>query len=191
MILNDKQIIEYCSTSDLITPFSYQTKTNGQNPVISYGVSSYGYDVRLSSIEFLLLENSGVANPKNPATVKTRSLDLMSDSQGSFWVIPSHSCCLGVTLERIKMPSDCMAFCLGKSTYARYGLIVNATPIEAGWQGHITLEISNTSDSFCRVYAEEGIAQLVFFQGEVCQTTYQQKAGKYQCQTENVTLGKV
>ena len=98
---------------------------------------------------------------------------------------------LGVALEKMKVPENITVICIGKSTYARLGIIVNTTPAEAGWEGHLTLEFSNSSGADCRIYAEEGICQLLFFEGDPCSTTYEDRKGKYQNQPEKVTLAKI
>ena len=162
-------------------------------PVISYGCSSYGYDLRLSPKEFLIFRHvpGTVMNPKrfNPANLEPTPLH--RDEDGEFFILPAHSYGLGVALERLAIPADVTVLFIGKSTYARLGLIANLTPGEAGWQGHLTLEFSNASGADCRIYANEGVVQAVFFQGEPCATTYQDRAGKYQHQPEQVIMARV
>jgi len=162
-------------------------------PVISYGVSSYGYDIRLSPKQFLVFRHipGTVVNPKNFNPNNLESMPLQEDEFGHFFVIPAHSYGLGVALEKITMPDNVTAICVGKSTYARVGLIANITPVEAGWSGYLTLEFSNSSSADCRIYANEGVAQLLFFEGEPCNTTYADRQGKYNNQQERVTLAKV
>ena len=166
---------------------------NKTNAVLSYGCSSYGYDLRLSQNEFLIFRHvpGTVMNPKkfNPKNLETTPLQ--KDEDGEFFILPAHSYGLGVALEKMKVPPNITVICLGKSTYARLGIIVNTTPAEAGWEGHLTLEFSNSSGADCRIYANEGICQLLFFEGDPCSTTYSDRKGKYQNQPEKVTLAKI
>jgi dCTP deaminase len=163
------------------------------SPVLSYGCSSYGYDLRLSSKEFLIFRHvpGTIMNPKrfNPANLEP--VELHHDQDGDYFILPAHSYGLGVALERLRVPSNITVICIGKSTYARLGIIVNTTPAEAGWEGHLTLEFSNSSGADCRIYANEGICQLLFFEGDPCDTTYQDRSGKYQDQPERVTLARI
>ena len=163
------------------------------SPVLSYGTSSYGYDIRLSAQEFLTFRHvpGTVMNPKrfNPANLEPAPLH--QDEDGRYFILPAHTYGLGVALEKIRVPPNITVICLGKSTYARLGIIANMTPAEAGWEGHLTLEFSNSSGADCRIYAEEGICQLLFFEGDPCETTYQDRAGKYQGQPERVVIARV
>jgi dCTP deaminase len=163
-------------------------------PVLSYGCSSYGYDIRLSPKQFAVFKHvpGTIMDPKafNPRNLE--DVELHHDgARGSYFILPAHSYGLGVALEHLAMPTNVTAICLGKSTYARMGVIANMTPAEAGWRGHLTLEFSNSSGADCRLYANEGICQLLFFEGEQCGVSYASRAGKYQCQTEQVTLARV
>ena len=164
-------------------------------PVLSFGTGSYGYDLRLSAKDFQIFRHvpGTVMNPKrfNPANLQ--SVPLQRDYDGRFFILPAHSYGLGVALEKLHVPANITVICLGKSTYARLGIIVNTTPAEASWEGHLTLEFSNSSGADCRVYADEGICQLLFFEGEDCETTYQdrQDGGKYQNQGEVVTPARI
>ena len=162
-------------------------------PALSYGTGSYGYDLRLSPKEFLIFRHvpGTVMNPKrfNPANLEPAPLQ--HDQDGSYFILPAHSYGLGVALERLRVPPTITVVCLGKSTYARLGIICNTTPAEASWEGHLTLEFSNSSGADCRIYAGEGICQLLFFEGEPCDITYQDRAGKYQHQPERVTVARV
>ena len=164
-------------------------------PVLSYGTSSYGYDLRLSAKEFLIFRHvpGTVMNPKrfNPANLQSVALE--RDGDGCFFILPAHSYGLGVALEKLHVPANITVICLGKSTYARLGIIVNTTPAESSWEGHLTLEFSNSSGADCRIYAEEGICQLLFFEGEDCETTYSDRdgGGKYQNQKEEVTPARI
>ncbi len=166
---------------------------NQQKPVLSYGCSSYGYDLRLSSQEFLIFRHipGTVMNPKNFNPNNLEQTVLHHDDDGDFFILPAHSYGLGVALEKMKVPENITVICIGKSTYARLGIIVNTTPAEAGWEGHLTLEFSNSSGADCRIYANEGICQLLFFEGDPCSTTYKDRKGKYQNQPEKVTLAKI
>lgn len=193
MILNDTWIRQQAAAG-MIQPFSPNLIRNkGSHGVLSYGCSSYGYDIRLSPADFRVFQHvpGQIADPKafNPAHL--RSVELQSDSRGSFFVLPAHSYGLGVAVEHLNVPSDVTVICIGKSTYARMGVIANLTPAEAGWHGHLTLEFSNSSGADCRLYANEGICQLLFLQGEPCETTYHDRSGKYQGQAEKVTFATV
>lgn len=167
----------------MIMPF--EEKQVREN-VISYGLSSYGYDVRIAD-EFKIFTNvfSAVVDPKH--------FDPKSfvDYTGEVCIIPPNSFALGRTVEYFRIPRKVMTICVGKSTYARCGIITNVTPLEPGWEGHVTLEISNTTPLPARIYANEGIAQILFFESdEECLVSYADKKGKYQAQ-HGVTLPKV
>ena len=197
MLKNDLWINQKASEG-MIQPFQsnlvrHLEPDNKQKPVLSYGCSSYGYDLRLSSKEFLIFRHipGTVMNPKkfNPNNLEKTALH--HDNDGDFFILPAHSYGLGVALEKMKVPENITVICIGKSTYARLGIIVNTTPAEAGWEGHLTLEFSNSSGADCRIYANEGICQLLFFEGDPCATTYEDRKGKYQNQPEKVTLAKI
>lgn len=182
-ILADHQIRNLAQEQGMIEPFVESQKRDG---VISYGLSSYGYDARCSS-EFKIFTNidNALVDPKNfqEASFVTRDTDIC--------VIPPNSFVLTHTVEYFRIPKDVLVICLGKSTYARCGLIVNVTPLEPGWEGHVTLEISNTTPLPARVYANEGVAQFLFFKGsESCETSYADRSGKYMRQ-RGVTLPKL
>lgn len=167
----------------MIEPFVEKQVREG---VISYGVSSYGYDVRVAD-EFKIFTNvhSAIVDPKNFAP------ESFVDYQGDVCVIPPNSFVLARSVEYLRIPRSALVICLGKSSYARCGLIVNVTPLEPEWQGHITLEISNTTPLPARVYANEGIAQILFYEADdTCDISYADKKGKYQGQT-GVTLPKL
>ena len=188
MLKNDRWIR---NTPGLITPIQPELERyNGVYPVLSYGCSSYGYDLRLSYNEFKIFRHvpGKVMDPKNFNPANLENVPLESSPEGRYFVLPAHSYGLGVAHERLSMPSNVTAICVGKSTYARMGIIVNVTPAEAGWEGHLTLEFSNSSGADCRIYASEGVCQLLFLEGEPCDTTYQDRKGKYQGQSERVTL---
>jgi dCTP deaminase len=164
-------------------------------PLISYGTSSYGYDLRLSQKDFQIFRHipGTIMDPKsfNPANLAPATLFTDANGQGSYFVLPAHSYGLGVALEHLRVPRNVTVVAVGKSTYARMGIIVNTTPAEAGWEGHLTLELSNSSGADCKIYAGEGICQLLFFEGSVCDTSYADRSGKYQSQTEQVTHARV
>ncbi len=167
----------------MIEPFVDSQVRNG---VISYGVSSYGYDIRVAD-EFKIFTNvySAVVDPKS---FDPRS---MVDFKGDVCVIPPNSFALARTVEYFRIPRGVLTVCLGKSTYARCGIIVNVTPFEPEWEGYVTLEISNTTPLPAKIYANEGIAQVLFFEGdEVCETSYADKKGKYQ-QQQDIVLPKL
>jgi dCTP deaminase len=161
--------------------------------IISYGASSYGYDLRLSPKEFRIFRHipGTVVDPKNINPENIEPAKLYSDRQGDFFILPANSYGLGVGLEALKVPRDVTVICLGKSTYARVGIIANVTPAEAAWQGHLTLEFSNSSHADCRIYANEGIIQLIFLRGLPCSTSYSDRQGKYQDQAHQVVLARV
>ena len=197
MLKNDRWIAT-SAAAGMIVPFRRELvrylDPEGQiGPVLSSGCSSYGYDIRLSAQEFLTFRHvpGTVMNPKrfNPANLEPAPMH--SDEDGDYFILPAHSYGLGVALEKMRVPTNITVICLGKSTYARLGIIVNTTPAEAGWEGHLTLEFSNSSGADCRIYASEGICQLLFFEGDPCATTYNDRQGKYQHQPERVTLAKV
>jgi dCTP deaminase len=168
---------------EMISPFVELQVRNG---VVSYGVSSYGYDIRVAD-EFKIFTNvhSAIVDPKN---FDPKS---MVDFKGDICVIPPNSFALARTIEYFKIPRSVLTICLGKSTYARCGIIVNVTPFEPEWEGFVTLEISNTTPLPARIYANEGIAQVLFFQAdEECNISYADKKGKYQNQ-QSIILPKL
>jgi dCTP deaminase len=162
-----------------------------QRPVISYGTSSYGYDLTLSPKDFRIFQHVPglIVDPKNFDDRCLVQAKLNHDEQGSYFILPGHTYALGVAGPRLKLPPNVTAIFIGKSTYARCGIIVNLTPGEAGWEGHLTLEISNSSGSDCRIYVNEGICQALFFEGVPCDLPYGN--GTYQGQASGVTLARV
>ncbi|MBW4463275.1 MAG: dCTP deaminase [Nodosilinea sp. WJT8-NPBG4] len=199
MIKNDAWI-DKMAKDGMIQPFQpslvrqlENTDNSPGQPVISYGLSSYGYDIRLSPAEFRIFRHvpGTVVDPKNFSPANLEPTALKTDESGSYFILPAHSYGLGVALEKISVPNNISVICIGKSTYARCGIIANLTPAEAGWRGHLTLEFSNSSSADCRIYASEGVVQLIFFEGEPCQVSYETRRGKYQDQAEQVTLAKV
>lgn len=193
MIKNDAWIAERAGAG-MIKPFepSLVREREGHG-VISFGLSSYGYDIRLSPEDFRIFRHvpGTVVDPKAFQAANLEHESLHSDKHGDFFILPAHSYGLGVALEYLDVPENITVLCIGKSTYARIGCIANLTPAEAGWKGHLTLEISNSSHADCRVYANEGIVQLLFFEGHPCKTTYATRSGKYQDQKHEVTLPRV
>ena len=185
-IKSDKWIRRMAEQVGMIEPFEAgQVRYDGANKLISYGTSSFGYDVRCSS-EFKVFTNI------NSATVDPKAFDSNSfvDVDSDVCVIPPNSFALARTVEYFRIPRNVLTICLGKSTYARCGIIVNVTPLEPEWEGHVTLEFSNTTTLPAKIYANEGVAQMLFFESdEVCETSYADRGGKYQGQT-GVTLPK-
>lgn len=194
-ILNDSQIATLAAAG-MITPFEPQLHRLGATnvPAISYGLSSFGYDISLSANEFRIFRRrpGDVVDPKAFTIDHLEAQDLITTPTGEqFFILPAHSYALGVSVERFDIPANVIGTCVGKSTYARCGVIVNVTPLEPSWAGHLTLEVSNSSDSDVRLYANEGIAQVHFYQGNRPGVTYLDRAGKYQDQLEEVTLARV
>ncbi len=182
-IMSDKWIKKMSMEQDMISPFVDGQKKDG---TISYGVSSYGYDARVSN-EFKIFTNvnSGIVDPK------IFKKDSFVTKKGKECIIPPNSFALASTMEYFKIPENILVICLGKSTYARCGIIVNVTPLEPGWEGHVTLEFSNTTPLPAKIYANEGVAQFVFLRGnEKPQTTYANRKGKYMKQ-KGVTLPRI
>ena len=171
----DHWITRMAREQQMIDPY---VETQVRDGAISYGVSSYGYDIRVAD-EFKIFTNvhSAIVDPKdfNPAS--------MVDFRGEVCVIPPNSFALARTIEYFRIPRSVLTICLGKSTYARCGIIVNVTPFEPEWEGYVTLEISNTTPLPAKIYANEGIAQVLFFEAdEECEISYADKKGKYQKQ---------
>jgi len=192
-ILSDRKIKEYVDTHEMITPYEPTCiRRIDDRPVLSYGSSSFGYDIRLSSKEFLIFKNfdGHEVNPKNFSTLSLGKAELHTDDFGQYFVLPANSYGLGVAVEKLNMPKNVTGIAMGKSTYARCGIIANITPIEAGWEGHLTLEFSNSSKADCRIYANEGVIQILFLQGDECSVSYDARNGKYQNQSEEITLPK-
>jgi dCTP deaminase len=183
-IKSDHWIRRMSETTEMISPFEpNQVREVDGKRVISYGTSSYGYDVRCSN-HFKVFTNI------NSAIVDPKSFDKASfvDVEGDCCIIPPNSFALAVTVEYFKIPRNVLTVCLGKSTYARCGIIVNVTPLEPEWEGHVTLEFSNTTTLPAKIYANEGVAQMLFYESdEVCGTSYKDRNGKYQGQ-RGITL---
>ena len=185
-IKSDRWIRRMVESDGMIEPFEPgQVRENAGSRIVSYGTSSYGYDVRCSN-EFKIFTNI------NSVIVDPKALDESSfvNFQGDSCVIPPNSFALARTVEYFRIPRTVLTICLGKSTYARCGIIVNVTPLEPEWEGHVTLEFSNTTPLPARIYANEGVAQMLFMESdEPCETSYKDRGGKYQGQT-GVTLPK-
>jgi dCTP deaminase len=183
-IKSDRWIREMAQELRMIEPFEpYQVRQVSGQRVVSFGTSSYGYDVRCAT-EFKIFTNinSAVVDPKNFQSSS------FVDFSGETCIIPPNSFALARTVEYFRIPRDVLVICLGKSTYARCGIIVNVTPLEPEWEGHVTLEFSNTTPLPAKIYANEGVAQMLFFQSdEACATSYRDRGGKYQGQ-RGVTL---
>ena len=185
-IKSDRWITRMAAEQGMIEPFEPgQVRQADGERIISYGTSSYGYDVRCAE-DFKIFTNinSAVVDPKN------FDQDSFVDLKSDVCIIPPNSFALARTVEYFRIPRQVLTICLGKSTYARCGIIVNVTPLEPEWEGHVTLEFSNTTPLPARIYANEGVAQMLFFESdEVCETSYRDRGGKYQGQT-GVTLPK-
>ena len=183
-IKSDKWIRRMAAEQGMIEPFEPgQVRENAQGRIISYGTSSYGYDVRCAD-EFKIFTNV------HSATVDPKNFDEKSfvDVKSDVCIIPPNSFALARTVEFFRIPRDVLTICLGKSTYARCGIIVNVTPLEPEWEGHVTLEFSNTTTLPAKIYANEGVAQMLFLQSdEACEVSYKDRGGKYQGQ-RGVTL---
>ena len=189
-VLSDKEIREKCIKENMISPFVDKLiRTTENQNVLSYGISSYGYDVRVSN-EFKIFTNinSSIIDPKkfsndNFITKKVKDNESI--------ILPPNSFALANTIETFKIPRDVVVICVGKSTYARCGIVVNVTPIEPEFEGQVVLEFSNTTNLPAKLYAGEGACQFVFFKADVvCETSYKDRKGKYQGQT-GITLPKI
>lgn len=181
MIKSDIWIAEQCvdSVQPMIEPYEHTLISKlDDKSVVSYGTSSYGYDIRCAR-EFKIFTNvnNSLIDPKNFDS------NCFVDVEGDYCIIPPNSFALARTVEYFRIPVDVLAICMGKSTYARCGIIVNVTPLEPGWEGHLTLEFSNTTPLPAKIYANEGCAQILFLGGDrPCSTTYKDRGGKYQNQ---------
>jgi dCTP deaminase len=185
-IKSDTWIRRMAAEQGMIEPFAPgQVRTEDERKIISYGTSSYGYDVRCAR-EFKIFTNI------NSTIVDPKQFDAKSfvDVSADVCIIPPNSFALARTVEYFRIPRSVLTVCLGKSTYARCGIIVNVTPLEPEWEGHVTLEFSNTTPLPAKIYANEGVAQMLFFESdEVCETSYRDRGGKYMGQ-QGVTLPK-
>lgn len=193
MLLNDRRITQLAQKG-MITPFfPYLVREIEERSVLSYGLSSFGYDLRLSPQDFRIFRHipGTVVDPKrfNPENLERPTLH--QDGEDVFFILPAHTYALGVVMEHLDLPRNVTAIFVGKSTMARVGVIANVTPGEAGWRGHLTVELSNSSCADVRVYANEGIVQTLFLEGEPCLNSYSDRQGKYQDQPQQVTIARV
>ena len=182
-IKSDKWIREMSLKNNMIKPFEDKQISRDK---VSYGLSSYGYDIRVTD-EYKIFTNI------NNSIIDPKRFDENSfvNFKGDVCIVPANSFALARSVEYFKIPRNVLTVCLGKSTYARCGIIVNVTPFEPEWEGHVTLEISNTTPLPAKIYSNEGLCQVLFFESdEVCETSYKDKKGKYQNQT-GITLPKI
>jgi dCTP deaminase len=194
-IKSDRWIKQMCREQGLIAPYEERlVRKIEDRRVISYGLSSYGYDCRLARDEFKVFSpvTGTEIDPKNFDPASLLDVPLRRAKDGTdYWLLPPHSYALGVTIETFKMPRNITAVALGKSTYARVGLMANTTPLEAAWQGRLVVELYNAANLPVRLYAEEGFIQILFFgSDEDCETSYSDRGGKYQDQA-GLTLAKL
>jgi dCTP deaminase len=192
-ILNDTEIIELCHSADMIVPFNDRSiRVEHGRKILSKGVSSYGYDVSLSEdVRIFTNQNAALIDPKRLDEATLTVGTVKTDEDGSKYVIlPPNSYMLGCTVEYFKIPSDVMIICVGKSTMARAGCIVNTTPIEAGFEGNVVIELANAATLPMKIYLNEGISQFIFFRGKPCSVSYSARAAKYQFQT-GITLPRM
>ena len=164
----------------------------GSMPAVSFGTSSFGYDIRLSPKDFRIFRHQpgSIVDPKTFDPRFLEKAPLHSDHTGTYFILPGHTYGLGVAIEHLEVPNNILVLAIGKSTLARVGCIANLTPAEPGWYGHLTLEFSNSSDSDMKIYGNEGVVQLLFLEGEPCETTYSHRTGKYQDQPEQVVCAR-
>lgn len=202
MILNDQQIKQH---KGMIAPFlPHLVREEGERRVVSYGLSSFGYDIRLDEIlwaaghtsnpQIRSGDGASVIDPKNMdhRSRQWSPVPILFNMNGDMYAdIPPHGFVLGSSVERFEMPPNVVGVCMGKSTYARCGLIVNVTPLEPGWKGHLTIELHNTTVLPVRVYLREGIAQIMFHLGREPEVTYDMRNGKYQNQPAHPIFAKV
>ena len=193
-VLADWEIKKLALEDEMITPFvDHLVNKQEERKLLSYGLSSYGYDIRLSPKQCLIFGKiqAGDCDPKDFDPDILRPTELLEDEHGQYFLLPPYGYCLGVAYERLKLPRDVTVVAVGKSTYARSGILVNITPAESGWQGYLTLEISNCTGLYNRIYANEGITQLLFYRGNPCEVSYQDRKGKYQDQPYEVVFSQV
>lgn len=185
---SDSWIEKMATEEKMIEPFHKElVRTSGDEKVVSYGLSSYGYDLRVAN-KFKVFTDvyNSIVDPKN------FSADAFVDIETDRCVIPPRSFALAVSVEYFRIPDDVLTICISKSTYARCGIIVNVTPFEPGWEGYVTLEISNTTPLPAVIYANEGLAQVLFFKGDQpCKTSYAARAGKYMKQLQEVVIPRM
>ncbi len=193
-VLADWEIKKLAEEEEMISPFVDRlvSKEDGKR-LLSYGLGSYGYDIRLSPEQCLIFGKvqAGDCDPKDFDPAILKPAELLEDEKGKYFLLPPYGYCLGVAMERLKLPRYVTVVAVGKSTYARSGILVNITPAEAMWEGYLTLEISNCTGLFNRIYANEGITQLLFYRGNPCSVSYQDRKGKYQDQPRAVVFSQV
>lgn len=192
-ILSDIEIEYLAKTQDMISPYvDHKVSVVDDRRIPSFGQSSYGYDVTVSDRILIARDNPDglIMDIKKDQSKNFYEADIIQDETGTYVLMPPHSFALGSSVEYLKMPSDVTGLCQGKSTYARAGILVPPTVMEASWEGNITLEFVNNTGLFNKLYLNEGACQIIFFKGNACKTPYNKIAGKYQGQT-GITLGKV
>lgn len=209
-LLPDSELLELAnSPNPIIEPFlDSQVKFENGKKIVSKGLSSYGYDLTLADHDFKVLHCSlferfvnwamrfvnpkfATLDPKNVDESLYKQVELQSDSTGKYYWLPGNTSALAVAVEKFAIPPDVMGIVSGKSTYARVSINCLVTPLEAGWIGYLTLELANNSPYPVKIYANEGIAQVVFYRGNPCNTTYADRCGKYQNQAHKVTHSRV
>jgi len=193
-ILCDWEIKALSLGDKLIEPFvDHVVREENNRNILSYGLGSYGYDIRLSPKQCLLFggTSAGICDPKSFDKSILKETELKEDEKGEYFLLPPYGYCLCVAHERLKLPEDVTVLPAGKSSYARTGIHCNITPAEGGWEGYLTLQISNSTGLFNRIYANEGITQLLFFRGKTCMVCYKDRKGKYQNQPKEVVCAKV
>lgn len=189
MFLNDQQITTFANQG-MLDPFAhYKVKEENGKPIISYGLQPYGYDIRLSEIDLTILYPNQTIDPKKGQDINTDFAEFHDNKYGIYFVIPPYGYALGVSYEKFTMPNNISAIVAGKSTYARCGLLVNCTTIEAGWSGFLTIQMANLTDMAMKVYCNEGIAQIHFIEGKPPTQPYGD--GKYQNQPKFPTLARM
>jgi len=190
MVLNDTQLRALIEEGMIEGIESGQLR---ETNVVSSGISSFGVDARLGSTNYEIKDHSGISyskegicripivDPKDfdKDTLAKTTMDVHQSDNGKYILVPPHGFVLGHTIEYFKIPRDVLVFCIGKSTYARCGLLVNTTPLEPEWEGQVTLELHNTTNLYIKVYVEEGICQFIYLKGEPCETSYRDRKGKY------------
>ncbi|MGL4348757.1 MAG: dCTP deaminase [Chlamydiales bacterium] len=183
---SDRWIKEMVEKEGMIEPFvGHQVRELGGRKIISYGLSSYGYDIRVANTFKVFTNiNNSIVDPKN------FQKDAFVDIETEECIIPPNSFALAVSVEHFRIPNNVLTLCVGKSTYARCGIIVNVTPFEPGWEGTVTLEISNTTPLPAKIYANEGLAQVIFYMGEPCEVSYADRRGKYMGQ-KAITIPRI
>jgi dCTP deaminase len=193
-ILADWEIKKLALEEGMIIPFQDKLISEDEGRrILSYGLGSYGYDIRLSPKQCLIFgrTQTGDCDPKEFDPNILKPAELLEDEKGEYFLLPPYGYCLGVAEEYLDLPRDVTVVAVGKSTYARSGIMVNITPAEAMWKGYLTLEISNCTGLFNRIYANEGITQLLFYRGNPCNVSYQDRKGKYQDQKQNIVFSQV